>query len=78
MFPALVAAELNVEIGNDPSWCIAETIVRCRRLDGYIRAGDGVKAKSDAWKMGEPLVQDARQIQQRLSLRTASGLTRSG
>jgi hypothetical protein len=55
MFPALVAAKLNVLIGTDAS-CIADTIAAA---DGWMAAygpvGSGVPANSDAWKEGEPL-----------------------
>jgi hypothetical protein len=54
MFPALVAAKLNVLIGNEDS-CIAATIAAA---DGWMTTygpvGSGVPANSDAWKEGEP------------------------
>ena len=53
MFPALVAAKLNVMIGNDDS-CIADTIAAADAW--WADYGDEkVKANSDAWKAGEPL-----------------------
>ena len=54
MFRALVAAKLNVLIGNDDS-CIACTI---RVADWWMRChpvGSEVKANSRAWKLGELL-----------------------
>lgn len=54
MFSQLVAAKLNVYIGNDPS-CIADTI---EQADAWMAAhppGSGVRASSAAWKVGEPL-----------------------
>ncbi|MHC4426228.1 MAG: hypothetical protein ACYSYV_09040 [Planctomycetota bacterium] len=57
MFKALVAAKLNVCIGNDPR-CIARAIVMA---DCWTRrfgpVGSEVKANSQAWKIGEPLYQ---------------------
>ena len=49
MFPALVAAKLNVLIGNDDS-CIADIIADA---DGWLTSfppGSGVKANSEAWQ----------------------------
>ena len=55
MFRALVAAMLNVLIGNDDS-CIADTIVAA---DAWMAAngpvGSGVEGNSMAWQEGEPL-----------------------
>jgi hypothetical protein len=53
MFPALVAAMLNVEIGAESS-CINATIA-C--ADAWMEANGSkpVKASSDAWCLGEPL-----------------------
>lgn len=55
MFGALVAAKLNVLIGNDDS-CIAETITEA---DAWMEAngpvGSNIRANSVAWKEGEPL-----------------------
>jgi len=58
MFSALVAAKLNVLIGNDPD-CYAQTIADADAwmsanvpdMDSHIK----VKANSDAWEAGEPL-----------------------
>jgi hypothetical protein len=55
MFPALVAAKLNVAIGNNAS-CIAGTIEDADDWMGmYGGHGEKVKANSAAWKDGEPL-----------------------
>ena len=55
MFGALVSAKLNVIIGNDDS-CIADTISDADDwMKEYGPVGDGISAKSDAWKDGEPL-----------------------
>lgn len=54
MFPALVAAKLNVMIGNDSS-CIAGTIAAADAWMAAHPVGDGVKASSSAWRAGEPL-----------------------
>ncbi len=55
MFKALVSAKLNVLIGNDDS-CIADTIIAADAwMAQYGPVGSKVKAKSDAWKEGEPL-----------------------
>lgn len=54
MFPALVSAVLNVQIGNDPS-CIAATITAA---DLWMTANppeSGVKANSSDWDVGGPL-----------------------
>jgi hypothetical protein len=55
MFPALVAAKLNVLIGN-AGWCIADTIDAADAwMAMYGPVGSGVRANSTAWKEGEPL-----------------------
>ena len=54
MFRALVAAKLNVFIGNDDS-CIAESIAAADAWMGTYAAGSGIRANSVAWKEGEPL-----------------------
>lgn len=55
MFRALVAAKLNVLIGNDAS-CIASTISAADTwMSTYGPVGNGVRARSMAWKSGEPL-----------------------
>lgn len=55
MFQALVAAKLNVLIGNDAS-CIADTITAADAwMAKYGPVGSGVKGSSKAWKIGEPL-----------------------
>ncbi len=55
MFFHLVAAKLNVLIGNASS-CIAETITAADAwMAAYGPVGSGVAAKSDAWDDGEPL-----------------------
>lgn len=53
MFKQLVAAKLNVEIGNE-SGCIEETITAA---DAWMEEYGGtlVRARSEAWKSGEPL-----------------------
>jgi hypothetical protein len=55
MFRSLASAKLNVLIGNDSS-CIASTI---SQADAWMAAngpvGSGVKARTQAWKVGEPL-----------------------
>lgn len=54
MFNQLVAAKLNVEIGNDAG-CIAQTIADA---DAWLTAnplGSNVKGGSAAWRAGEPL-----------------------
>ena len=53
MFPALVAAKLNVRIGNDDS-CISATIALADRWMRAYPPGSGVKANERAWKIGEP------------------------
>jgi protocatechuate 3,4-dioxygenase beta subunit len=55
MFQALVAAKLNVLIGNDAS-CIADTIAAADAwMAKYGPVGSNVKGSSKAWKIGEPL-----------------------
>lgn len=54
MFPALVAAKLNVLIGNDAS-CIAGTIAAADAWMAQYPVGSGVAGSSSAWKAGEPL-----------------------
>ena len=54
MFPALVAAKLNVAIGN-PSHCIAGYIAAADEWMYDYPPGSGVKANSDAWDVGEYL-----------------------
>ena len=53
LFPALVCAKLNKIIGNESS-CVDQTIVDA---DGWWAAFNAspVPAKSEAWKLGEPL-----------------------
>ncbi len=55
MFRALVAAKLNVLIGNEDS-CIVTTIAAA---DGWMATygpvGSGLAASTEAWEMGEPL-----------------------
>lgn len=55
LFRALVSAELNVLIGNDSS-CIEDTLDRAHQwFIDFGPVGSGVKARSNAWKVGEPL-----------------------
>jgi hypothetical protein len=55
MFRALVAAELNVMIGNDSS-CIEDTIADADAwMSTYGPVGSRVSARSEAWRAGEPL-----------------------
>mgnify|MGYP001090198550 CR=1 FL=1 len=55
MFNALVAAKLNVLIGNDDS-CIAETISDADTWMTNNPLGSGVKGNYPAWQdVGEPL-----------------------
>lgn len=53
LFRQLVAAKLNVLIGNDDS-CIEETIVRADRWLAAHPVGSGVSASSAFWKDAEP------------------------
>ena len=58
MFRALVSAKLNILVGNDDS-CIAETISTADVwMQTYGPVGSGVRASSDAWKVGEPLYEE--------------------
>jgi hypothetical protein len=52
MFRALVAAMLNVMIGNDPS-CIEDVIVDADNWMALYPPGSGVKGNSDAWQENE-------------------------
>lgn len=55
MFSSLVAAKLNVRIGNDAS-CVSSTIAAADEwMMKYGPVGSGVHAASLAWKVGEPL-----------------------
>lgn len=55
MFRSLVSARLNVEIGNEAG-CIASTISAADAwMAVYGPAGNGVKARTAAWKAGERL-----------------------
>ena len=54
MFPSLVAAKLNVIIGNDPS-CVAGTITAADAWMTSYPVGSNVRGNSDAWGVGEPL-----------------------
>jgi hypothetical protein len=55
MFPALVAAKLNILIGTDPS-CIADVIADADAwMCLYGPVGSGVAGSSMAWELGEPL-----------------------
>lgn len=54
MFPALVAAKLNVLIGNDDS-CIVDTIAEADAWMAQNPVGSGIRGSSGAWKIGEPL-----------------------
>jgi len=55
MFPALVAAKLNVRIGN-PDDCIWETVRKANWWMYDNPVDSGVKASSPAWQVkGEPL-----------------------
>ena len=51
MFRALVAAMLNVAIGNDSS-CVADAIAEADAWLEDNKLGSGVKARSGAWKKG--------------------------
>jgi hypothetical protein len=58
IYRALVSAKLNVLIGNYDS-CIADTISEADAWMGtYGPAGSGIRAKSVAWKEGEPLYRE--------------------
>lgn len=54
MFRALVAAKLNVLVGNESS-CISSTIAAADAWMAAHPVGSKVKAASAAWKAGEPL-----------------------
>jgi len=55
MFRSLVAAKLNVLVGND-SGCVASTITAADAwMSTYGPVGGGVHAASLAWRLGEPL-----------------------
>lgn len=55
MFAALVAAKLNLLMGNESS-CIAPTVLAADQwMETYGPVGRGVKGSSQAWKLGEPL-----------------------
>lgn len=54
MFQHLVAAELNVLIGN-ASGCVASTISQAQAWMTTYPLGSGVRAKSTAWRVGDPL-----------------------
>lgn len=54
MFPSLVAAKLNVIIGNDDS-CIADAIAEADVWMEDHPVGSGVRGDSEAWDAGEPL-----------------------
>lgn len=54
MFAQLVAAKLNVIIGNDSS-CIADTIAAADAWMATYPPGSGVGASSPAWQVGGPL-----------------------
>jgi hypothetical protein len=55
MFPALVAAKLNVLVGNDDS-CIADIITAADAwMAAYGPVGSGVAGSSMAWQEGEYL-----------------------
>ena len=55
MFAALVAAKLNIELGN-PYHCIEETLEDADEwMASYGPVGSRVRANSYAWKVGEPL-----------------------
>jgi len=60
MFSALVAAKLNVLMGNESS-CIADTIDDADEwMATYGPVGSGVKAggKNSPWRIGEPLYEE--------------------
>jgi hypothetical protein len=54
MFRQVVAAKLNVMIGNDDS-CIADTLEDADNWMADYPLGSGVEASSEAWTEGEPL-----------------------
>lgn len=53
LFPALVAAKLNVMSGNNAS-CISSTITAADAWMKNYKPGSGVTGSSNAWKMAEP------------------------
>jgi hypothetical protein len=53
LFPALVAAELNRDIGNEPS-CVWNAIAEADAWLALYPPLSGVKASSDAWKYISP------------------------
>jgi hypothetical protein len=58
MFPALVAANLNVFVGN-ASDCIDDFISAADAwMASYGPVGSGVEGRSDAWKQGESLYEE--------------------
>ncbi len=58
LFKAVVAAKLNVKIGNDSS-CISNTIMMADMwFYKYGPVGSGVHASSEAWYKGEPIYQE--------------------
>ena len=50
LFPALVAAKLNVMVGNDSS-CISDIILQADAWMALHPIGTGVAARSDAWQL---------------------------
>ncbi len=54
LFPALVAAKLNVMMGTNAS-CISGTIAAADTWMAANPVGSGVSGSSNAWKTGEPL-----------------------
>ncbi|MEA1909343.1 MAG: SdrD B-like domain-containing protein [Euryarchaeota archaeon] len=60
MFGALVAAKLNVLIGNE-DFCIEATIDAAddwMTMTNYGPVGSNIRGSSDAWEIGEPLYQE--------------------
>ena len=57
MFQALVAAKLNVEMGNDAS-CIMDDIVAADNWMSSHHVGSNVKAKDSAWQDGGEALKD--------------------
>ncbi|MBN1133650.1 MAG: PKD domain-containing protein, partial [Methanosarcinaceae archaeon] len=54
MFPSLVAAKLNVMVGNDGD-CINDTIAEADEWMALNPLGSNVRGNSDAWEIGESL-----------------------
>jgi hypothetical protein len=54
MFRSLVAAKLNILIGNEAS-CIQATVLAADAWMATYRVGSGVRASTAAWQQGEPL-----------------------